>query len=115
VESILTETKKIVGLADEYTAFDVDMILFINAALSTAEQAGAGLTAKISITDKNDSWASLGLDENNLALLKNYVYLKAKLMFDPPQTSFAIEAMERQIESLEYRMNVNSQMKAATS
>lgn len=115
MESILTETKKIVGMAEEYTAFDVDMILFINSALSTAELAGAGLTTKISISSKEDTWEELGLDENNLSMLKNYVYLKAKLMFDPPQTSFAIEAIERQIEGFEYKMRTNAELKAATS
>jgi hypothetical protein len=113
VESILQETKKVVGMAEDYTAFDVDMILFINAALSTAEQVGAGLTTVTSIQDAATEWDDLGLDLNNLSMLKNYVYLKAKLMFDPPATSFAIEAMERQIEGLEYRMRTNTELKAA--
>lgn len=115
MDSILTETKKVVGIAEEYTAFDVDMILFINNALSTAEQAGAGLTTVMSIEDKATTWADLGLDSKNLPLLKNYVYLKAKLMFDPPPTSFAIAAMEKQIEEQEYRMRTNTELKAGTS
>lgn len=115
MESILTETKKIVGIAEEYTAFDVDMIMFINSALSAAEQAGVGLTTKISIIDKEDTWSSLGLPDNNLSLLKNFVYLKAKLQFDPPGTSFGIKALEDQIEEMAYRMNVNERMRQAAS
>lgn len=115
MDSILTETKKVIGLAEDYTAFDVDLILFINAALSTAEQAGAGLTDVISIENAETTWEELDLDTKNLSLLKNFVYLKAKLMFDPPPTSFAITAMETQIEEQAYRMRTNTELKAGTS
>jgi hypothetical protein len=114
-DSILTGTKKILGIAEDYTVFDYDIIIFINGALSTAEQAGAGLTTVFSIEDSTDTWESLGLDPQNLAMLKNYVYLKARLLFDPPPTSFAIEAMNKQIEEFEYRMNTNTIAKAGTT
>lgn len=104
--SILTSTKKVLGLAEDYTAFDEDVIQFINGALSTAEQAGAGLTTVFAIESASATWESLGLDDKNLAMLKNYVYLKARLLFDPPATSFALDAMKQQIQELEWRMNV---------
>ncbi len=104
--SILTSTKKVLGLAEDYTVFDEDIIQFINGALSTAEQAGAGLTTIFSIEDNSVEWDSLGLDPKNLAMLKNYVYLKARMLFDPPGTSFALDAMKQQISELEWRMNV---------
>lgn len=114
-ESILTSTKKILGLDADYTAFDLPIITFINSALSTAEQAGAGLTTVFAIEDAGTSWDALGLDEQNLAMLKNYVYLKARLEFDPPPTSFSIEAMERRIAEFEYRMNTNTITKAGST
>jgi hypothetical protein len=104
--SILTSTKKVLGLAEDYTAFDEDIVQFINGALSTAEQAGAGLSTVFSIEDATTEWDSLGIDPRNLQMLKNYVYLKARLLFDPPATSFALDAMKQQIQELEWRMNV---------
>lgn len=113
-ESILTGTKKILGLAEDYTAFDHDITIFINDALSTAEQAGAGL-AFVSIEDATSVWADLGLTPKNLALLKNYVYLKVRMLFDTPPTSFAIDAMKAQIEEKEYRMRTNTEVEEATA
>lgn len=110
MESILTGTKKILGVAESYTAFDHDITVFINSALSTAEQAGAGLLTVFAIEDATTEWADLGLTAKNLAMLKNYIYLKARMVFDPPPTSFAITAMEKQIEELEYRMRTNTEV-----
>ena len=104
--SILTSTKKVLGLAEDYTAFDEDVLQFINGALSTAEQAGAGLSDIFFISSADTTWDDLGLDPKNLQMLKNYVYLKARLLFDPPTTSFVLDAMKQQIQELEWRMNV---------
>lgn len=111
-DSILTGTKKILGLAEANEAFDWDIIVFINGALSTAEQAGAGLIPGFSIQSKDDMWASLGLTPQNLALLKNYVFLKVKYLFDPPATSYTQEAMAKQIEEMETRMQINTNLEA---
>lgn len=107
--SILTSTKKVLGLSADYTAFDEDILQFINGALSTAEQAGVGLTTIFSIEDDVVSWEDLGLDPKNRSMLKNYVYLKARMLFDPPPTSFALDAMKEQIRELEWRMNVREE------
>ncbi len=107
--SILTSTKKVLGLSEEYTAFDEDVIQFINGALSTAEQAGVGITGLYEISDDTATWDQLGVDPQNLSMLKNYVYLKSRLMFDPPTTSFAIDAMKEQIAEFEWRMNVRQE------
>lgn len=114
-ESILTSTKKILGIAEDYTAFDLDVITFINDALSVAEQAGAGTFAIYAISDASATWDQLGLSARNTALLKTYVYLKAKLAFDPPLTSFALDAMKQQIEEKEYRMRTNTEVQEATT
>lgn len=105
---ILTDTKKILGLAEDYNVFNTDIIIFINGALSTAEQAGVGLVEIYSIDDTT-VWDDLELDDKNLAMLKNYVYLKTRMMFDPPPTSYAIEAMNKQIEELEVRMRTRQE------
>ena len=112
-ESILKSTKKILNLAPSYTAFDPDVITFINGALATAEQAGAGFTTTFAIDDDSTNWNDLGLSPRNTALLKNYVYLKVRLLFDPPGTSFALDAMKEQIAEMEYRLRTNRELEEA--
>lgn len=108
-DSILNDVKKLLGLDPSYTPFDQDVILHINTVLSTLNQIGIGPTAGFSIVDDTATWdAFMGSSEdptkNNV---KSYVFMKVKMMFDPPQTSFVIEAYNRQILELEWRINVN--------
>src|SRR5688572_11414831 len=98
--SILTSTKRVLNLAEDYTAFDEQILQFINGALSDAEQVGVVFTSLVFIEDKTTNWADLGVDALNLMRLKNYIYLKARQLFDPPSTSFALEAMDKQIEEI---------------
>lgn len=113
--SILTSTKKILNIHEDYTVFDLDIITAINGALSTAEQSGAGLAEDVFIIDDSATWEDLDLDAKTLSMLKNYVYLKSRMIFDPPSTSFAIEAMRQQIEEMEYRMKLNQELKAGSA
>lgn len=105
-DSILTSTKKVLGLAEDYTAFDEDILMHINAALEVADQVGVGLTMQY-IPDKSVKWEDLVVEMSNVGMLKTYIYLKVKSIFDPPPTSFAIEAMNKQIEEFEVRMRTN--------
>lgn len=114
-QSILISTKNVLGMAADYTVFDLAIITHINGALSIAEQAGVGLLTVFGIEDETTLWQDLNLDAKQLAMLKNYVYLKVKFLFDPPATSFTQEAMAKQIEEMEYRMNVNTELKAGTA
>jgi len=105
-ESILTSVKKVLGLDDDYTTFDPDIIMFINSAFSTLNQLGLGPDTGFSITDKDTTWdAFIGTDDR-LNSVKIYVYLKVRSMFDPPQTQYLVEAMKQQIQELEWRLNV---------
>lgn len=107
MDSILDSTKKVLGLDSEYTAFDQDVIMHINSVFSTLHQLGIGPDNGFMIEDKTPTWTQyLGADMN-LNSVKSYVYLKVRLLFDPPATSFAIAAMEKQIEELEWRINVH--------
>jgi hypothetical protein len=102
--SILTSIKKLLGIDEEYTHFDVDITMYINSALMILNQLGV-VSDEILITDKNDSWGDVIGDSKRIESIKIYVYLKVRLSFDPPTTSFAIEAIERQITELEWRLN----------
>jgi hypothetical protein len=106
VESILSSTKKALGIAPENTDFDVDILMHLNSVLSILNQLGIGPTDGFAVEDDSPTWGDfLGDDKPRYNVVKTYVYLRTRLMFDPPQTSFAIEAMERQIEELGYRIN----------
>jgi hypothetical protein len=106
MESILTSIKKMLGIEEEYTQFDQDIILDINSVLMVLMQLGVGTETGFFITDKSATWANFLGDRKDIEALKSYIYMKVRLMFDPPATSFLIEAIERQIAEFEWRINI---------
>lgn len=112
-ESILTSTKKILGIAESYTAFDVDILIHINSVFSKLEQLGLGPAGGYMIEDKTPTWDAFFTDKR-LNMIKSYVYLQVRLLFDPPQTSYLIEALRRQAEEMEWRLNVTREGTAWT-
>lgn len=104
--SILTSTKKLLGLAAAYEAFDLDIITHINACLSTLNQLGVGPTAGFMITDATSKWEDFIVpNDTQTNLIKQYVALKTRYLFDPPSTSFVLTAMKEQIAEMEWRLN----------
>jgi hypothetical protein len=103
--SILTSTKKILGIEAEYTVFDLDIITHISSTLSIVSQLGVGPTDGLTIEDEFSEWDELGIPQNQLNLVRTYVYLRVRMLFDPPTTSFLIEAMNKQIEEHEQRLS----------
>ena len=104
-ESILKSTKKILGLADNYTPFDLDVITHINAAFSILDQLGVGPEGGFVIDDETELWSDYDVPANQLHLIKTYIFLKVRLLFDPPTTSFLIEATTNQLREYEWRLN----------
>lgn len=107
MDSILTSIKKLLGISKDYTQFDDDIIMHINSVFMSLTQLGVGPTEGFSIEDDSAYWEDFVDIENNLQLhaVKTYVYLKVKLLFDPPLSSSVIEATNRQIAELEWRLN----------
>lgn len=105
-ESILNSTKKILGLDQSYTAFDPDVIMHINSVFSTLNQLGLGPINGFMIDDATATWDTFIGNDPRLNSVKTYVYLRVRLLFDPPSLSFVIEAMKDQIRELEWRLNV---------
>lgn len=104
--SILDSTKKILGIAPEYQAFDLDVLTHINSVFSTLEQLGVGPEGGFFIEDAETTWeAFLGTDPR-LNMVKSYMYLRVRLLFDPPPTSFAITSLEEQAKQMEWRLQV---------
>lgn len=108
MESILTSIKKLLGIADEYTHFDSDIIIFVNTVFSTLSQLGVGPVGGFIITDEYALWSDYTDNSEQLALVKTYVFMKTKMMFDPPVSSAVLSAMERQISELEWRLHIIS-------
>ena len=109
MDSILTSVKKLLGIAEEYTAFDLDIIMSINSVFAILEQLGVGPDGRFSITDSSTTWndyfgASEDIEQNEA--VKNYIALKVKLMFDPPTSSTVMQATTNLTSELEWRLNV---------
>lgn len=104
--SILTTTKKILNIPEEVETFDLDVTVAINSALSNLNQLGVGPSQGYEIQDKSAQWSELGLSIRLTNMVRTYVFLKARLIFDPPATSFHIDAMEKQIAEHEFRLTV---------
>lgn len=105
-ESILTSVKKLLGIDESYTHFDQDLIMHINSAFSILTQMGVGPANGFSITGKDEKWSAFTKDQNKFLLVKSYMHLKVKLLFDPPLNSAAIESINRQISEFEWRLFV---------
>lgn len=105
MDSILTSVKKMLGIAEEYDHFDADLIMHINSVLTILGQLGVGPDEGFFIEDDGAEWTDFVPDMSNLQFIKTYVYQKVKLLFDPPQSASAIEALNRSIRELEWRIN----------
>lgn len=106
MESILTSIKKLLGISEEYTQFDSDLIMHINTVFLNLTQLGVGPKTGFSIQNENDAWSDFIDNNAQLQAVKSYMYLKVKLLFDPPLSSSVIESMNRMIAELEFRLNV---------
>lgn len=104
-DSILESTKKVLNLSADYDVFDQDIIMHINSALGTLNQLGIGPSQGFMIEDDSATWVAFLEGDLRLNPVKTYVYLRVRLLFDPPGTSFAITAFENQIKELEWRLN----------
>lgn len=106
-QSILVSTKKILGINEDVTDFDLDIVTHINTALATLTQLGVGPAEGFAITDDNDEeWKDFIGEDPRYNLVKSYVFLRVRQLFDPPTTSYHISAVEKQVQELEWRLNV---------
>ena len=104
-ESILTSIKKLLGIAEEYTQFDTDIIFHINTVFMALQQMGIGPTNGFYISDNSAVWTDfISEDTTLLNSVKTYIYLKVKLAFDPPVSSSVIECFNKLISEIEWRI-----------
>lgn len=107
MESILTSIKKLLGIAEEYTQFDADILMHINSVFLTLLELGIGPRGGFSVSNEYTQWQDY-ISDNPVLLntVKSYMYLKVRLLFDPPQSSSITELIKAEIAELEWRMNI---------
>lgn len=108
MNSILNSIKKRLGISEEYEHFDDDIIMDINSVFSILTQMGVGPSTGFIISDQDAEWTDFMEDMIKLEFVKTYVYLKVRLMFDPPQSSAVTESINRQISELEWRIFIQA-------
>ena len=106
MDSILISIKKLLGIVEEDSSFDIDIIIAINSAFMVLNQLGVGPEGGFTISDDMATWAEFLPEGKQLEAVKTYIYLKVKLVFDPPASSTVLEAFQRQISEYEWRLNI---------
>lgn len=106
MESILTSIKKLLGIAAEYEHFDQDLVMHINSVFMTLNQLGVGPEEGFSISDEDAIWSDFLKDKKLLEAVKSYMYLKVRLLFDPPASSTVMESMNRMANEFEWRLYI---------
>lgn len=107
-QSILTSTKKVLQIAPDDPSFDLDITMHINSAFSDLHDIGVGPEDGFAIEDAETDWAAFVPDEEKVRQnrVKTYIYLKVRLLFDPPATTYHLSAAQEQLKELEWRLSV---------
>ena len=105
-DSILTSVKKVLGLDEAYDAFDIDIIMHINSALSTVGQLGVGPVDGFSIADATATWDDFLNGDLSFNDVKSYIYMRVRMLFDPPTNPRLYTAIETQVREVEWRINI---------
>ena len=107
--SILISIKKLLGIDKDYVQFDQDIIININSALMSLMQLGVGPQSGFKIRGEEETWNDFIGERIDFESVKTYVYLKVRLTFDPPQSSYLIENIKEQLKEIEWRLNFQAE------
>ena len=102
--SILNDVKEAVGIVQDYTVFDNQLIICINSVFSTLHQLGIGPEEGFYIDGSETKWEDY-VESKRFDFIRSYMIMKVHVMFDPPTSSVAMEALEKQIAEYEWRIN----------
>lgn len=108
VDSILLTIKKMLGLDAEYKVFDPEIVAYINSAFGTLHQLGVGPKTQFSILNEDDVWGDFLTAGEDINEVRTYIYLRVRLLFDPPSSSFVLNSFSEQIKELEWRLVVKT-------
>lgn len=107
-ESILLTIKQMLGIPSEYSVFDEELVVYINTVIAALRQLGVGPENGFAITGENESWEDYIGDTSMYENVKAYIYLKVRMMFDPPSSSFVLEAFKNQAAEIEWRIYIQA-------
>lgn len=108
IDSILGSVKKKLGIVQDYTHFDEEVIMDINTSFEILNQLGVGTKEPFMITGYSETWSDF-IQTGKIETVKTYMALKVRLLFDPPQSSYMIHEIEDRLAELEFRMNVDAE------
>lgn len=116
-ESILESVKGTLGIPEMYQHFDQQILFHLNSVLAILPQLGVGPKEGFVVCNDLETWRDLigdVTDPNRFLYVKSYVCLRVRLLFDPPTSSGGVEAMERQMRELEWRITVTHDIPCGT-
>ncbi len=108
-QSILLSIKKLLNIDDDDTAFDTDITILINSEFMTLQQLGIGPEEGFSINEGDAVWTDFSDDNTLIETVKAYVYMKVRMIFDPPASSVVSDAFNSRIHELEFRLNAQAE------
>lgn len=112
--SILNSIKKVIGVSESDASFDVDILMHINSVFSTLNQIGIGPEEGFMIEDSTTTWDAFIGNDLRLNMVKTYIHLRVRMIFDQPGTSYAMDSMNKQIQEFEWRLNVQREAESWT-
>lgn len=104
MSSILNDVKHSLQIETDDHSFDQSIIMHVNATFVILNQLGVG-EKLFFIEDETAEWDEF-INDTNVNLVKQYMYAKVRVLFDPPATSFVLSSLEKNVEQLEWRLNV---------
>lgn len=116
-QSILNSIKHLLGFGDDYTVFDLDVLIAVNSAFFSLNQIGVGPSTPFVITGTSEEWIQFfpeSVNPKDYEAIKSYIYLKARSIVDPPDNSYLMDALNAQLDELLWRLNVQAE-KAGTN
>lgn len=108
-ESILMSIKKLLNVEEDDQSFDTDIGMLINNEFMTLQQLGIGPAEGFSVKDADVAWTDFSTDKSLLDTVKAFIYLKVRMIFDPPASSVVADAINSRIHELEWRLNVQAE------
>lgn len=107
--SILLSVKKMLGPSADYDIFDPELIIYINTVFGTLHQLGVGPEEKFVITGDSELWSDFTTEGEEIEEVKSYMYLRVRLLFDPPSSSFVLSSFKEQLKELEWRLQCKAE------
>lgn len=104
-DNILQSIKKLLGLSEEYYVFDPDIVIYINTAFLELVQMGIGPEEGFAISiDGENKWSEFEPNVFKQDAIKSFVYIKVRMLFDPPQNSQVVEALNKSLNEIQWRL-----------